>query len=285
MEIVIKSKGDYHKLFQTILNPPKSNFVTIHLYQAFLFPMDILILTEFIIFQLNTQIEVNLLVWSPPVKNHLLAIGLFEFCSKNHRSSTQIIEIQKYTAMPICRVSRENMNNYIIKTQSFFQTFLYEKDLDVLGIVLSEMINNVYDHSSSPIGCYVFCQYYPQTKLIMISVADLGFGIPITVNKFLNSIGKEPLSSQDAVKWAIELNRTTKSMPYNAGKGLDTISTFVKSNNGSWRIYSDIVTMISKNGEVQYSVNPIENFTGTVIEVSIKVDNLNTKETVDFFEW
>jgi hypothetical protein len=82
--------------------------------------MDILILTEFIIYQLNIVGEVNLRVENQPIKNYLSAIGLLEFCTKNHSVSNEIFEIPSYTAMPIRRVNRETMNYYIFKTQSFF---------------------------------------------------------------------------------------------------------------------------------------------------------------------
>jgi hypothetical protein len=285
MNIVIKGQGDFHKLFHIILNPINSKNVTIHLFQAFLRPMDILILTEFIIYQLKTSGEVNLVVENQPVKNYLQAIGLLEFCSENHFSPSEILEIPSYTAMPIRRVNRETMNYYIQKTQGFFQTFCPGKDLGVLQIALSELINNVYDHSKSPIDCYVFCQFYRQRRTIVIAVADLGYGIPLTVNGFLKSQGLGILSQFAAIEWALKLHKTTRSEPYNAGKGLDTIASFVQAIDGSWKLFSDDVKMESSQQGNQFSPNPIKNFTGTVIEISIKVDNLTDIETVDFLDW
>ena len=285
MDIVIKGQGDYHKLFHIILNPIPDEHITIHLFQPFLRPMDILILTEFIIYQLRTAGRVNLIVESQPVKNYLQAIGLLEFCSENHFSPSEILEIESYTAMPIRRVNRETMNYYILKTQSFFQTFCPGKDLGVLQIALSELINNVYDHSKSPIDCYVFCQYYRQKRTIVIAVADLGYGIPLTVNRFLKSQGLHILSQFAAVEWALKLHQTTRSEPHNAGRGLDIISSFVHAIDGSWKLFSDEVKMESSQVGNQFLPNPIQNFTGTVIEISIKVDNLNDLETVDFLNW
>ena len=285
MDIVIKGQGDYHKLFHIIINPIPDECITIHLYQPFLRPMDILILTEFIIYQLNIVGKVNLNVENNPVKNYLQAIGLLEFCSENHFSPSEILEIPSYTAMPIRRVNRMTMNYYIDRTQAFFQTFCPGKDLGVLQIALSELINNVYDHSKSPIDCYVFCQYYRMKKTIVIAVADLGFGIPLTVNKFLDSQGLQKLSQFDAVKWALKLHKTTRSEPHNAGRGLDTISSFVLANRGNWKLFSDEVKMEGLENGNQFSQNPVQNFTGTVIEISIKVDNLNDIETVDFLDW
>lgn len=285
MDIVIKGQGDYHKLFHIILNPISDDCVTIHLYQSFLRPMDILILTEFIIYQLNTIGKINLNVQNQPVKNYLQAIGLLEFCTKNHFSPSEILEIPSYTAIPIRRVNRTTMNYYILKTQAFFQTFCPGKDLGVLQIALSELINNVYDHSKSPIDCYVFCQYYRMKKTIVIGVADLGYGIPIIVNKYLKSLDLTELSQFEAVKWALKLNKTTRSEPHNAGRGLDIISSFIRAINGSWKLFSDGVRMESSENGDQFSANPIQNFIGTVIEISINVNNLEDLERKDFLDW
>ncbi|MEB2783779.1 hypothetical protein [Algoriphagus persicinus] len=285
MDIVIKGQSDFHKLFHIILKPTAGECVTIHLYQAFLRPMDILVLTEFIISQLNTIGEVNLKVENQPVRNYLKAIGLFEFCSKNHFAPSEIFEIPSYTAMPIRRVNRETMNYYIQRTQAFFQTLCQDKDLGVLGIALSELINNVHDHAKSSIDAYVFCQYYPRHRIIILAVADLGFGIPFTVNKYLTDHCLSKLSQIDAVEWALKINKTTQSKPYNAGKGLDTISSFVTANKGQWKLFSGEVKMQSGVSGNQFFINPIQNFVGTVIEISIKVDNLSHIETVDFLDW
>nr|WP_139235923.1 ATP-binding protein [Algoriphagus locisalis] len=227
----------------------------------------------------------NLNVENQPVKNYLQAIGLLEVCSPNHFSNNELFQISDYTAMPLHRVNQENMTEYILKTQALFQTFCPEKDLGVLQIALSELINNVYDHSESPFDCLVFCQYYAKQRNIVIAVADLGYGIPLIVNRFLESHGMRKLPQFDAVGWALKLNQTTKSEPHNAGKGLDTIASFIQAIDGTWKLFSDEVKMESSQSGNQFLPNPIQNFTGTVIEISIKVDNLSDIETVEVLEW
>ncbi|SFU18925.1 hypothetical protein SAMN04489724_0064 [Algoriphagus locisalis] len=285
MDIVIKSQSDYHKLFQIIEEGYQGAPITIHLYHRFLEPMDILILTEFIIFQLNQKVEINLWVDNLDVKGYLEAIGLFEFCSSNYHEPTELKEIASYSAMPLRRVNRETMNYYIGRTQMYFQTLCDRKDLGMLDITLSELINNVYDHSNSPIDCFVFCQYYPQKGQIKLAVGDLGFGIPKTVNNYLSNKGADTVSPYDAVKWALKLNRTTQSMPHNAGRGLDTVCSFVKVNQGSWKLFSDNVKMIGNGNKNIFFENPINNFIGTVIEITIIVNNLEELETMDVLDW
>lgn len=285
MDIVIKDQKDYHKLFQVIQEGYHGFPITIHLYHSFLEPMDILILTEFIIFQLNEKVEINLRVDNKKVKEYLEAIGLFEFCSSNYQEPNELKEIASYSAMPLRRVNRETMNYYIGRTQAYFQTLCDRKDLGMLDITLSELINNVYDHSNSPIDCYVFSQYYPQKGQIKLVVGDLGFGIPKTVNNYFSNKGTETVSQEDAVRWALKLNRTTQSMPHNAGRGLDTVCSFVTVNNGSWKLFSGNIKMMGNGAKNLFFSNPIENFIGTVIEITIIVHNLEELETVDILDW
>jgi anti-sigma regulatory factor (Ser/Thr protein kinase) len=285
MDIVIKDQADYSKLFYQILHESDTKKVNIYLYLIFLHPMDVVILVEFIIYSLLRGIEVSLIVNNSNVRNYLSAIGLFEFCSQNYEEPSEIIEIPSFTAMPLRRVNRETMVYYIQRTQDYFQVLCPGKDLGMLNITISEMVNNVYDHSRSPIDSYVFSQFYPNLNKIKIAVSDLGYGIPRTVNKFFQEKGLKPLEQVEAVQWALKLNSTTKSMPYNAGRGLDTINSFVGANRGEWRLFSDQIQMISQNGEARFFQNPIEDFIGTVIEISIDINNLENLENQDFLDW
>ncbi|MDN3204574.1 hypothetical protein [Algoriphagus sediminis] len=285
MDVIIKSQKDYSKLFYQVLNETEKREVNLYLYLTFLHPMDVVVLAEFIIYSLKKGIEVTLTVNNSEVKKYLSAIGLLEFCSKNYQEPSEIIEIPSFTAMPLRRVNRETMVYYIQRTQDYFQAFCPGKDLGMLNITISELVNNVYDHSESPIDSYVFSQFYPNLNKIKIAVSDLGNGIPRTVNRFFQGKGFDLLSQVDAVKWALRLNSTTKSMPHNAGRGLDTINSFVYANNGEWSLFTDQIQMISKNGKPRFAKNSIDYFVGTVIEISIDINNLESLESQDFLDW
>jgi hypothetical protein len=285
MEVVIRSRKDYFKLFQMISEDSQIDLVNIHLYLDFLNSSDILMLTEFIIMQLQRVNKVNLTVHQLKVREYLKAIGLFEFCTKNYSESIEITEIPSYTAMPIRRVNRENMNYYIDQTQRYFQTFCQNKDLGVLNIALSELINNVYDHSGSLVDSLVFSQFYPNLNEIKLAVSDLGLGIPKTVNQYFYKKGKEQVSQEDGVKWALKLNKTTESMPYNAGRGLDTVGSFVEANKGSWEILTEEVQMRGNEKGNIFTKNPIDYFIGTVIEITIKVANLEDQKIISDLNW
>lgn len=283
--LLIKSRSDYSKLYDLIRQDYSSQEIRIILGQNFLSPLDVLILTQFIIHQLTQNCDIYLEAQNSLVFEYIKAIGLLGFCQKNHSESTEINEIPSFSAMPIKRLKRETMDYYINSTQIYFESICQGKDLGVLNIALAELINNVHDHAKSPIDSYVFCQYYPNHGEIILAVSDLGIGIPYSVNSFMQRKGENLLSPEDTVKWALKLKKTTQSMPYNAGRGLDTISSFVKVNQGSWQVYTDSVKMFSDPSGNIFEENPIENFKGTVIEINIKVTNLEDKSISESFDW
>jgi hypothetical protein len=47
---------------------------------------------------------------------------------------------------------------------------------DMVAITLPELMNNVFDHSSSPIGCCVCAQAYKEEGRLTLAVTDLGIG-------------------------------------------------------------------------------------------------------------
>jgi len=277
MKIHIKSKQDYFQLFSVLKKSIKNEKFDLIIDVTFLEPFDILILTQFVIVQKNRGC-----VFKVKSKNHIINylkdIGFVQFCNENHIEPKTIEGIGSYTAMPIRRVERNTMAQYIDLTVRYFSSICRDKDLSMLNLCLSELINNVYDHSHSLIGAYVFCQFYPKTKTIKLAVSDLGIGIPESVNTFLKTHKRDKKSHVECVKWAIKENKTTLSIPQNAGKGLDNVNCFIKAINSSWKLYTENVQLFGYPSGNRYLENNIHNFIGTLIEVSIKVDELEEKD-------
>lgn len=277
MKINIKSRQDYFQLFSVLRKSIKNEKFDLIIDIAFLEPFDILILTQFVIVQKSRGCVFNVNS-KTHIINYLKDIGFVQFCKKNYIEPMTIEGISSYTAMPIRRVERETMVQYIDLTVQYFSSICNGKDLYMLNLCLSELINNVYDHSHSSIGAYVFCQFYPKNKTIKLAVSDLGIGIPESVNTFLKTNKCEKKSDIECVKWAIKENKTTLSIPQNAGKGLDNVNCFVRAINSSWKLYTDNVQLFGYPSGNRYLENNIHNFIGTLIEVSIKVDELEEKD-------
>lgn len=58
---------------------------------------------------------------------------------------------------------------------------LSEKQRDVLLHCLGEMLRNVHEHASSPLGAYVCCSHFPKADRISVAIVDTGVGIPTTI--------------------------------------------------------------------------------------------------------
>jgi hypothetical protein len=130
-----------------------------------------------------------------------------------------------------------------------------------LKTCLSELFNNI-----------IFVQHYPNQDRINISLADFGLGIPAKVGEV-----RSGLSDPEAVVLAVQEGFTTKSIPGNAGLGLDLLlKTVVGNNSGRVTIYSGhaIVTFQrDRSGKIDHC--PIETAgfcPGTTIDINLRTD-------------
>ncbi len=267
----INTLNDFSKLFQRIKRGELCADVDVSQY-TFFNPKEILMLTQFFVVQNCHDVNAGLLIgeengW------YLEAIHITEFCNTNYKNPVH----QKRsisTAIPIRRISVSTMNAYINDALNFFSQYCRGKDTTILDLGISEIINNVNDHARSAYGAYIFSQYYKATNQIKFAISDLGMGIPRTVNDFLQSQNQTLLSNIDALKWAVQLGKTTKSQSYNKGFGLDNIISNLREI-GTLEIYSnDVCCQLRKNGNLRFCSNPIADFIGTLIEVNVDINDL-----------
>jgi hypothetical protein len=254
---------------------------------SFFKPLDIIIIVVFIIYHKNNGCTI---IFKHPkdksAEKYLKDINLVEFCRSNIQEPETIFSIPRLTALPIKRITIATMNQYITLAQQYFSSMLLNKDLTLLHLSISELINNVSDHSQSSIDAYVFAQYYPRLKELKIVVADLGIGIPNSVNNFRISENQKPLDSLNALKWALQPNTTVKSHPKNAGKGLYNLLNFAHSSQCIIKIYTENALFLSDSGDFKYLKNHLDHFIGTIVEVILMEKNLPLlDETFDIDLW
>lgn len=149
---------------------------------------------------------------------------------------------------------------------------------------MAEIFNNILDHSRHDIGS-VFGQHFPQENLITIAVSDMGLGIPSNVRKL-----KPRLSDCDAILESIKEGFTTKSVPTNAGMGLDQLMrSVVLSLQGRVTIYSGkgMVTFAPRQGVVGSLLASNVGFCpGTTIEIGIDTRTIpNMSDAEEDLEW
>ncbi len=286
INISINYRNDFFGLFNLIHKGISGQLIILEFGRKFVDPGEVVLLASCIIRLKNLDNQVQFgTISNSQVENYLRSIDLTSFCDSNFRFASTIESIPSYTAMPIRRVERATMGTYINTTQKYIESICPGKDLTMLNLGMSELINNVYDHSFSPIGAYVFCQFFPRVNEIGFCVGDLGVGIPESVKTY-NAVKALPVPSNiDCVKWALKENNTIGSFPYNAGKGLDTVNSFIRANDSSWKLSTSEVIMNGFPSGNRYSTNPIHNFIGTLVEVRIKVDKLDNIANIDSFDW
>ena len=287
--IKLSSRSDFSHVFQLIHGNIDAREEIVYDLRNYSFfePVDILLFAMSVIYFKNKNF--NQKYYHPlnsKVNAYLSAIGLFEFCKTNYAEPKTIEIIPSLSAMPLRRITPVTMDNYIFIAQSYFSKHCTTKDLSFLNITISELINNVQDHSQSPIDAYIFCQLYPHLNIIKVVVGDLGIGIPVSVNNFLKSQNKSVFNDIDAIVWAVGQNTSTKSKPHNKGKGLNNLVEFIQFNRSIMHIYSNSGLFITTKDRTYPRENNIRNFAGTIIQMDINIDNLPANDNIveDFWE-
>ncbi|MHB8579331.1 MAG: hypothetical protein ACYDA4_05660 [Ignavibacteriaceae bacterium] len=287
--VKLSSRSDFSQVYKLIhgdIDAGKEIVYDLRNY-SFFEPVDILLFAMSLMYFKNNNFKQK---YIPPLKSkvdaYLSAIGLFEFCKTNYEEPKTIEIIPSLSAMPLRRITPVTMDNYILLAQSYFSQHCTTKDISFLNITISELINNVQDHSQSPIDAYIFCQLYPRQNIIKVVVGDLGIGIPVSVNNFLKSQNKSVFTDKDAISWAVGQNTSTKSQPHNRGKGLNNLVEFIQFNGSIMHIYSNSGLLIAAKDGTDLRENNIRNFGGTIIQMDINIDNLPANDNIvdDFWE-
>ena len=154
-----------------------------------------------------------------------------------------------------------------------------QRDLkDYMFYLFTEMMNNVVDHSQSPIGGYTMAQYYPTNQKIQFSIADKGIGFLENV-KFKENVKDEVEAIEKALEKGFSANKNSQlygSAYRNAGYGLYVMSEIIKqvggkfiiiSNNGLYR-YNALLDRVEKK-LLDYSFN------GVLVAFEFKEENIN----------
>jgi hypothetical protein len=284
-EIFINKQEDFSLLFQTCKKWNEINIderISIDITGLnFLNPCDILLLAQCIIFLSRKRPDILLTIENKnkTTKKYIDDIGLIQFCQTTYKQPKNIEFIATQTAMPILRLERNSLDEYVVLTLRYIGIFCPDKDLTILDLGIKESINNVYDHSQSPIGAYVFCQYFSKTKTIRVCVSDMGIGIPVKVRMHTNA----KMSDNDCIDWAIKGRNTTMTYPYNAGLGLANIVGFVESTGSTMKILSNAGCLHINGYTKDYRENSILDFIGTLIEFDIRINDLEEKRE-DYIE-
>jgi anti-sigma regulatory factor (Ser/Thr protein kinase) len=180
------------------------------------------------------------------------------------------------TTLPLQRIAPSHSHDWLehtmlpwlVRNIGLTQASFYD-----LKTCISELFNNIREHTQLEIGS-IFVQHYPKRDRINISLADFGLGIPEKVREV-----RPKITDTDAVVLAVQEGFTTKSIPGNAGLGLDLLlKTVVGTNSGEVTIYSGHAIVRFLRGKRQKIKHfPTENVgfcPRTTIDTNLRTDTI-----------
>ncbi|MDQ3820589.1 MAG: ATP-binding protein, partial [Acidobacteriota bacterium] len=145
--------------------------------------------------------------------------------------------------------------------------WLSQDELCNLLLVISELCQNIYEHSGDKHGCVMIQKYQPEHDRVFIcmSVGDSGCGIRANLIKRYRGLGTDPL---DFVRAAMDGNHTSR--PHGrGGLGLRTVRNITAAHNGYVTVRSETACVTDWG---RMGVRSFENLTDMIgTQVSVKM--------------
>jgi len=199
------------------------------------------------------------------LSKYLTDIKFLDFCEgKITNGFPKSLDVR---ALPLWRIDPEEVNTYPNRAQVYFEQNHFDgQSLFSLGNALSELMNNMLDHSSSKIPGVTFTHFDRDKSELITCICDFGLGIPRKVNSFLRHNGDISLKPVEALEKALEKGFSTKTKPHNKGLGWDNIFSQVKTLNGKMLIVSnDALYWLLDDDHGVKTVQLKQNFPGTSV--------------------
>lgn len=246
---------------------------------TFVTPAGVTFLSNFIFWLASHSVRVRLtgLDRGQAAVKYLDDSGFFEKHAGRRLSPTASC---RSTTLPLCTVNSNAAHHWVDAEMGpwMAQTLgLPRASIYPIEASISEIFNNIKDHSSELIGS-VCAQHFPRKDELTICIADFGKGIPTAVKSVLPDIGTD---AQCIVK-AVERGFTTRSTPNNAGQGLDYLLASTVTALGATVMIRSLkghVLFHNVNGALMHRVHNVAGFCpGTIIDITLKTDSILTQE-------
>ena len=251
------------------LNPSINEVVIDFSETRFLEPMHVVSLACLIEIYAIKGVVIKFQLGSYSINKYLNNIRFCEYWEKNfNRNSFTKLNID--TTFCLWKIRNSMIDNYADEAQKYFQNAYFQgKDLESLHISLSEVFNNIFDHSQSKVDGYVITQCYPSIGKIVTAICDFGVGIPTKINQIWEAGGKTKLSDEDAIRAAFFRKVSSKSQPHNRGYGLANLFDIVKSLSGELTVLSNNAVLHKMSNGVTTAYTPNISFAGTLIIITL----------------
>ena len=231
---------------------------------------------------------------NPNISSYLETICFPETFSPSYgKESDYLKKLEKYSAktyIPIISFKtgssdavteiRENILSAVsqlLKNQLNFS----EKERMPLGYFLSELTDNINEHSAASEG-YVFAQYYPNSNYLDLCICDSGQGI---FQSYLHNPNFNPKSEAEAIQLALS-GKSTKNRHEARGFGITTTrNMLVNGLRGKLFLWSGNTTFLQTvNKEAIVSLDGNGSFQGTFIALRLPTITPGSFDFYNFIE-
>jgi len=155
-------------------------------------------------------------------------------------------------------------------TEPIFQLIECHSDLDedtkqIIGVALSEVLQNVQDHANSPIGAVTCARFLSGSNEIRIAVVDAGEGILRTLRRTY------PLmqDTAEALRSVAAGGYSARSRPNNGGLGISNLCLVTSGKGGALTLVTD-GGYLEQRKQRRYAANLDLHFPGTGVFFTIK---------------
>jgi signal transduction histidine kinase len=161
----------------------------------------------------------------------------------------------------------DEMTAVVERAESIFAACLSPVELDNLSRVISELCQNIYQHSGDSSGCVVIQKYQPQQNevFVCLAVGDSGCGIRANLTKRYPWLGNDPV---DFVRAAMDGSYTSR--PHGrGGLGLRTVRNIADAHRGYVTVRSETGAITDWGTNVRTFQN-LAQVAGTQVSVKLR---------------
>jgi len=179
-----------------------------------------------------------------------------------HRSdhTVNLLEVTEVTGY-------DDMISVVERSEAIFASCLSKDELSNLSRVISELCQNIYQHSGDSHGCVMIQKYQPQPNdvFVCLAVGDSGRGIRANLIRRYPELGNDPI---DFVRAAMDGSHTSRSHG-RGGLGLRTVRNIATAHRGYVTVRSETAAVTDWGTNVRNYCN-LANIAGTQVSVKMQ---------------
>lgn len=243
---------------------------------------DIVVLSCLLDSFFNKKIKITFINGTKRLKNHLKKIKFRKYWTDEF-DRDKFTLIKTKNVLCLWHISEEMISTYSEYAKKYYEkNFFNNKDLLPLSTNLSELFNNIFDHSKSMVNGYIITQYYPKNNRLSFSICDFGIGIADKLNNYYEKTGKPIKNDSETLKESLITGVSSFSTERNRGFGLSYVLEFTESFKGCLTIISNNGYLIKEFDKDYHLIDTNYNFKGTLIKAEVNTLTFEEKDEEEF---